>query len=136
MPSVSKGSSRNTSTRSLASAPRVGAAETFSLRIALDPGTGRSTFYIDGEVLSGSYAMNTPTSGSASLEFDYEDGLVQDGPVKFYGAGGLKLNLTYDTVKRELSGTMVDKSVTKWSLDGYEAVCSSTSTITGTEVKN
>lgn len=114
---------------------KVGDTETLALRVTLDPEAGRATFYYDEEMVVGTYSMASPTSGVIKVDYVYDEGLVQDGLVKFFGAGGLKLDLTYDTVKRELTGTMLDKSVTKWSLDGTEAVCTASSSITGAELK-
>lgn len=109
---------------------RLGEVTTVDLRIVLDAAQKKATLFLEKETVVGSYEPSA--NGPAVVRFDvvYPDEEVMSTPLtRYYSFGGVRLDLRYEGSTREISGTMLDRTSNRWTLDNHVATCTATSTV-------
>lgn len=108
----------------------LGEVLTVDLRIVLDAAQKKATMYLEKEIVVGTYEPSTTGMGTVRFDIVYDEELEMTTPItRYYSSGGLRLDLSYDSSKREFTGTMFDRTSNRWTLDSHVATCTATSTV-------
>lgn len=112
-------------------AEKVGDMDTLAMRIVLDPAQRKSTIHIGEVVAAGSYEPAGDGRALVSADFVFDEREVfNDGQLRYFSAGLLRVELQFDPATERFTGTMLDRVSNRWNLDAQVATCTSVSRVT------